>query len=58
MANGLFSQKEIDYLKSLRLARIATAAATLSEERGSVQPDAVPVGFDFNGNYFYVGGIF
>jgi len=41
MANGLFSQKEIDYLKSERLSRIATAAAMLSEERGSVQPDAV-----------------
>ena len=57
MANGLFSQNEIDYLKSQRPARIATAAATLSEERGSVQPDVVPVGFDFNGDYFYVGGM-
>ncbi len=25
--------------------------------RKSVQPDAVPVGFDFDGNYFYVGGM-
>lgn len=55
MANGLFSQNEIDYLKSQRLARIATAAATLSEDRGFVQPDVVPVGFDFGGDYFYVG---
>jgi pyridoxamine 5'-phosphate oxidase family protein len=52
MANGLFSQKEIDYLKSQRLTRITTAAATLSEEGGSVQPGRVPVGFDFDGNYF------
>jgi pyridoxamine 5'-phosphate oxidase family protein len=49
MANRLFSQKEIDYLKSQRLARIATAVATSSDERGSIQPDVVPVGFDFDG---------
>jgi len=24
---------------------------------GSVQPDVAPVGFDFDGEYFYVGGI-
>ena len=57
MANRLFSRKEIEYLKSQRLARIATAAATTSDERGSIQPDVVPVGFDFDGNYFYVGGM-
>jgi pyridoxamine 5'-phosphate oxidase family protein len=59
MANTLFSQKEIDYLKSQHLARIATAAAkSSSEERGyHVQPDVVPVGFDFDGNYFYIGGM-
>ena len=22
-----------------------------------IQPDVVPVGFDFDGNYFYVGGM-
>ena len=54
----LFSQKEMDYLNSQRLARIATAAApTSSEEGGSVQPDAVPVGYDFDGDCFYVGGM-
>ncbi len=48
------SEKEIEYLKSQRIARIATAVG--SSER-SVQPDVVPVGYDFDGQYFYVGGI-
>jgi hypothetical protein len=63
MANTIFSQKEIEYIKSQRLARIATATpAALSkqeEQQGedtSIQPDVVPVGFDFDGDYFYVGG--
>ncbi len=55
MINLMFSQKEIDYLKSQRLARIATVAASIQE--GSVQPDVVPVGFDFDGEYLYVGGM-
>ena len=56
MANLTFSEKEIEYLKSQRLARIATAATeSLSEE--SMEPDVVPVGFDFDGDYFYVGGM-
>jgi pyridoxamine 5'-phosphate oxidase family protein len=46
----MFSEKEIAYLKSQRLARIATASDTM-------QPDVAPVGFDFDGRYFYVGGI-
>jgi pyridoxamine 5'-phosphate oxidase family protein len=50
----MFSEKEIEYLKSQRILRIATAVG--SSER-SVQPDVVPVGFDFDGQYFYVGGI-
>src|SRR5712691_3734893 len=54
MVNVLFSEKEIEYLKSQRIARIATAVG--SSER-TVQPDVVPVGFDFDGQYFYVGGI-
>ncbi len=59
MANTIFSQKEIEYLKSQRLARIATASVSTDEERedGSIQPDLVPVGFDFDGEYFYVGGM-
>jgi pyridoxamine 5'-phosphate oxidase family protein len=49
----VFSEKEIEYLKSQRLARIATAAASSSPSEGSIQPDVVPVGFDFDGEYFY-----
>src|ERR671923_291883 len=46
----MFSEKEIDYLKSQRLARIATVSEKL-------QPDVATVGFDFDGTYFYVGGL-
>jgi len=56
MVNTFFSEKEIEYLRSQHLARIATAAKS-SEEEGSIQPDVVPVGFDFDGEYFYVGGM-
>ena len=56
MSKSMFSQKEIEYLKSQRLARIATAA-TLTQEEKSIQPDVVPVGFDFDGEYLYVGGM-
>ena len=49
-----FSQKEKDYLGLQRLARIATAS---SRGEGSIQPDVVPVGFDFDGEYFYVSGM-
>jgi pyridoxamine 5'-phosphate oxidase family protein len=55
MAKSIFTQKEIEYLKSQRLARIATAAST--QQEGSVQPDVVSVGFDFDGEYLYVGGM-
>jgi pyridoxamine 5'-phosphate oxidase family protein len=57
----------MEYIKSQRLARIATAApssiASSSKEGQqqtkdrSIQPDIVPVGFDFDGDYFYVGGM-
>ncbi|MBI4527079.1 MAG: PPOX class F420-dependent oxidoreductase [Deltaproteobacteria bacterium] len=46
----MFLEKEIAYLKSQRLARLATVSKAL-------QPDVAPVGFDFDGTYFYVGGI-
>ena len=46
----MFSAKEISYIESQRLARIATA----SEE---LQPDVAPVGFDFDGTCFFVGGL-
>jgi pyridoxamine 5'-phosphate oxidase family protein len=55
MAKSIFTLKEIEYLKSQRLARIATAAST--QQEGPVQPDVVPVGFDFDGEYLYVGGM-
>jgi pyridoxamine 5'-phosphate oxidase family protein len=54
MPDTNFSQKETEYLRSQRLARIATAS---SREEGSIQPDVVPVGFDFDGEYFYVSGM-
>ena len=44
-----FTAEENDYLKSQRLARIATAGP-------DGQPDVAPVGFEFDGTYFYVGG--
>jgi pyridoxamine 5'-phosphate oxidase family protein len=61
VVNVIFSDKEIEYLKSQPLARIATAAAASSpSSEGSIiiQPDVVPVGFDFDSEYFYyVSGI-
>jgi pyridoxamine 5'-phosphate oxidase family protein len=44
-----FSAEELAYLKSQPLARLATVAT-------DGQPDAVPVGFEFDGTYVYVGG--
>lgn len=55
MTNSIFSQKEAEYLKSQRLARIATAPCSIEDT--SIQPDVVPVGFDFDGEYLYVGGM-
>jgi pyridoxamine 5'-phosphate oxidase family protein len=54
MPDTMFSQKETEYLNSQRLARIATAS---SSREGFIQPDVVPVGFDFDGEYFYVSGM-
>lgn len=35
-----------------------TATVLLVEkDRESIQPDIVPVGFDFDGDHFYVGGV-
>lgn len=45
----MFSQPEIDYLKSQRLAWIATVSS-------NSQPDAAPVGFEFDSEHFYIGG--
>lgn len=44
-----FTEEEITYLRSQPLARIATVSA-------DGQPDVAPVGFQFDGTYFYVGG--
>lgn len=46
----MFSDKEVEYIKSQRLARIATVSA-------KHQPDVAPVGYEFDGQYFYIGGI-
>ena len=45
-----FNAEEIAYLNSQQLARIATV-----DQEG--QPDVAPVGFEFDGTHFYVGGI-
>ncbi len=45
----MFTANEIAYLKSQRLARIATVSP-------DGQPDASPVGVEFDGAHFYVGG--
>lgn len=42
------SEAEVNYLKTQRLARIATAS-----HRGV--PEVSPVGFEFDGRYFWVG---
>ncbi|MGV9611433.1 PPOX class F420-dependent oxidoreductase [Nocardia xishanensis] len=44
-----FTEEEIDYLRSQRLARVATV------DPGG-QPDVVPVGYEFDGTHIYVGG--
>jgi pyridoxamine 5'-phosphate oxidase family protein len=46
----MFSDKEVAYLRSQRLARIATVSA-------DGEPDVAPVGFTFDGLRFFVGGI-
>lgn len=43
-----FSKVETDYLKSQRIARIATVSP-------EGQPDLVPVVLEFDGEYFWVG---
>src|SRR3972149_1602809 len=45
----MLTEKEITYLKSQQLARIASVSA-------DGQPDVMPVGFEFDGQVFYVGG--
>ena len=45
----MFTTAEIDYIHSQRLARLATVDS-------DGQPDAVAVGFDFDGKAFYIRG--
>ena len=44
----MFSEPEIEYMKSQRLCRFATVSS-------DGQPDVVPVAFEFDSKYFYVG---
>ena len=46
----VFSEAEVAYLRSQHLARVATVSP-------DGQPDVVPVGFEFDGTYVYVGGL-
>ena len=45
----LFSPREVEYIATQRLARMATVAV-------DGQPDVAPVGFRFDGTDFFVGG--
>jgi pyridoxamine 5'-phosphate oxidase family protein len=45
----MFAEKELAYIKSLRLARIATVSS-------DGQPDVAVARFEFDGEFFYVGG--
>jgi len=44
-----FTDEETEYLRSQRIARIATVDS-------AGQPDVAPVGFEFDGTYVYIGG--
>ena len=44
-----FTSEEIDYLRSQPLARLATRSP-------EGQPDVVPVAFEFDGEFFWIGG--
>ncbi|GAA3964634.1 hypothetical protein GCM10023085_53980 [Actinomadura viridis] len=44
-----FTAEEITYLRSQPLARLSTLSA-------DAQPDVVPVAFEFDGTFFWVGG--
>jgi pyridoxamine 5'-phosphate oxidase family protein len=48
MPSSIYSEPETQYLKSQRLARIASVSS-----KG--KPDVSPVAFEFDGNYFFVG---
>lgn len=46
----MFNSAELDYLKSQYLMRLATASR-------NGRPNVAPVGFEFDGTYFFVGSI-
>ena len=62
---SIFSEKEVEYILSQSITRIATVAemdlSPINESEKSfskiIQPDVVPVGFQFDDGYFYIGGI-
>jgi pyridoxamine 5'-phosphate oxidase family protein len=64
MIKSIFSGKEVEYINSQSIARIATVAEAKARSVNKledsfskiVQPDVVPVGFHFDGEYFYIGG--
>jgi len=45
-----FTDEELAYMRSQPIARVATVAA-------SGHPDVVPLAFEFDGTYFWVGGV-
>jgi pyridoxamine 5'-phosphate oxidase family protein len=57
MHDTILSQSEIEYLRSQHIARIATVSISSEDGNMAVQPDVVPVGFDYEGGYLYVSGI-
>src|SRR5580658_8542514 len=44
----MFADEDVEYLKSQKLARLATVSST-------GQPDVVPVAYEFDGYYFWIG---
>ena len=45
-----FTDEEVAYLQSQPLARLASVGP-------DKQPDVVPVGFEFDGSFFWIGGV-
>ncbi|HEY3510766.1 PPOX class F420-dependent oxidoreductase [Kribbella sp. NPDC051137] len=45
-----FTDEELEYLRTQRIARIATVGP-------DGQPDAVPVGFEYDGTHLFIGGL-
>ena len=46
----MFNREELEYLKSQYIMRIATATP-------GGKPNVAPVGFEFDGRFFYVGSV-